>query len=541
MKPEFIPKKRPLKFVRIVLSLMLFHLILAETSAQQTIPIVQSKDGFWTRDGDQQVIKFDSIDAADDGNDRITFYADEFRVLDPDDGRELFNLGGAWNDVIVEYGASLRFRWDNMATAYQMYNPEGSDEFRIQFSEPDNNGEFGRHFTVLRYTPNEADGTFYFPSHLVLQGEIKEGPTSINNPPKLTFNVRTEGPIPVKYNIQSNTEGLHFIKEHNDGAQENILELGNSGVKSWKGLTLATGLEVTNPSIGKIDIYQHEQDEFIIALDIIKGSHPDPNTEVASFGLKSSQITNKLNFRGTTDDPQTWQIANNGHALDIGLRKILPENVEELETKLKITDKYVVIRNDLNNSLTLDPTLDLAGGANFYSVHNIRIGAGLDNTSKGKAHIHITGGEKEPVLIRYDPTEVPKKREWKDPVKNGFALAVEKGILSEDLAIAAKEKWWADYVFEEDYQPMSLEELERFVKEEKHLPGIVSESEIEADGFYQVHDAMVGQLKNLEEQVLHNIAQEKTIKEQAAQIKNLTQKLDQLEKLVQQLADEAGN
>ena len=74
------------------------------------------------------------------------------------------------------------------------------------------------------------------------------------------------------------------------------------------------------------------------------------------------------------------------------------------------------------------------------------------------------------------------------------------------------------------------------------MPDIISEDDIKEDQFYQVHDVLVGQLKNLEEQVLHNIAQEKkiasltsTLAEQDAVIKAQEEKLARLEQMVDKL------
>ena len=121
------------------------------------------------------------------------------------------------------------------------------------------------------------------------------------------------------------------------------------------------------------------------------------------------------------------------------------------------------------------------------------------------------------------------------PNLSNFLLWVEKGIVSEDLAIADKTDW-ADYVFEESYELTSLEELNAYVNREKHLPGIPGVEEIQKKNYYMVHEMLKGQLKNLEEQVLHNIRQEKRILEQEEQltsqeevIQSLLERIEKLE------------
>jgi len=41
---------------------------------------------------------------------------------------------------------------------------------------------------------------------------------------------------------------------------------------------------------------------------------------------------------------------------------------------------------------------------------------------------------------------------------------------------------WADHVFADDYKLLSLEEVETFIKQHKHLPEIPSEKEVQESG-----------------------------------------------------------
>jgi len=64
-----------------------------------------------------------------------------------------------------------------------------------------------------------------------------------------------------------------------------------------------------------------------------------------------------------------------------------------------------------------------------------------------------------------------------------FTLFVEKGILAEKIKCAIdKSTDWADYVFEEDYEMMDINELEDYVTENKHLPNVPSAEEMVENG-----------------------------------------------------------
>ena len=120
-----------------------------------------------------------------------------------------------------------------------------------------------------------------------------------------------------------------------------------------------------------------------------------------------------------------------------------------------------------------------------------------------------------------------------------YSLFVENGIFTQDFNIVQELDDWVssggpDYVFEEDYSLLSLEELEQFVKQEKHLPGVPGANKIDKEGYYSADAMFKGQLKNIEELVLHTIAQEKKIEQQSNAIESLLQRITALEKRLDQ-------
>ncbi len=84
-----------------------------------------------------------------------------------------------------------------------------------------------------------------------------------------------------------------------------------------------------------------------------------------------------------------------------------------------------------------------------------------------------------------------------------------------------------DYVFENDYRLMPLNEVERYIKTHKHLPGFPSGAEVIESG------ANLGQLNTLlvekvEELTLHTIAQEKQLETLTGELALLKEQLHQL-------------
>lgn len=105
------------------------------------------------------------------------------------------------------------------------------------------------------------------------------------------------------------------------------------------------------------------------------------------------------------------------------------------------------------------------------------------------------------------------------------------GIVARDLGIGASNLYMslADYVFAEDYALPALEETKAYVQEHKHLPAIIGEDELSAKGYFRVDRMLFGQLKHLEELLLHTIEQEEQIKAQEEENERLRQLAEKLE------------
>lgn len=64
-----------------------------------------------------------------------------------------------------------------------------------------------------------------------------------------------------------------------------------------------------------------------------------------------------------------------------------------------------------------------------------------------------------------------------------FKLYVQDGIRAERVRVdVAAQNGWADYVFEEGYELMPIEELKAYINEHKHLPGVPSAAEVVEKG-----------------------------------------------------------
>lgn len=67
--------------------------------------------------------------------------------------------------------------------------------------------------------------------------------------------------------------------------------------------------------------------------------------------------------------------------------------------------------------------------------------------------------------------------------RTGYKLFVDQGILTEKVKVAvATSAQWSDHVFNQNYNLMPLEQVEQFIRHNKHLPGIPSAAEMVKEG-----------------------------------------------------------
>ncbi len=93
----------------------------------------------------------------------------------------------------------------------------------------------------------------------------------------------------------------------------------------------------------------------------------------------------------------------------------------------------------------------------------------------------------------------------------GYLLSVNGKVISEEVRVALSGTAdWPDYVFQNDYKLPSLTELEKFIIQQKHLPGIPAAAEVKNEGF-DLGDMNRRLLEKIEELTLYIIQQDKKI------------------------------
>ena len=211
----------------------------------------------------------------------------------------------------------------------------------------------------------------------------------------------------------------------------------------------------------------------------------------------------------------TWNIfredVGNNYA-DLVFASGLTTEIADLDERFRITTngKIGIGTNSPSEKLDVD------GNAKAIGIIVTGDGANTNTIDSNIDGTIVFGGEDGSTLTN---------AQISDSFYPDFAVWVEEGIVTEDIAVAPSSEWdgsQPDYVFETDYELPSLEDVEVYVTSYKHLEGIPSKAEVAEKG-WSLPSMDQKLLKKVEELTLYTIQQEKEIKALKALVENLVE------------------
>jgi hypothetical protein len=176
-----------------------------------------------------------------------------------------------------------------------------------------------------------------------------------------------------------------------------------------------------------------------------------------------------------------------------------------------------------------------------YFLKNVLIGSNTDNNSGNKLQVTggmsatggiqfsgLTGDNSQTRVLVSDGSGNLFYRDAatlaaSDPIRSSFA--VNGTITAKRLRLTAKD--WPDYVFKKDYSLPTLPNLERYIGQHHHLPGVTPAAEAEKTGV-DVGENQAALLKKIEELTLYVIQQNKKLEAQDKKIDNLSRQVKSL-------------
>jgi hypothetical protein len=169
------------------------------------------------------------------------------------------------------------------------------------------------------------------------------------------------------------------------------------------------------------------------------------------------------------------------------------------------TDELSIYRLNRANNLS-DLRVNIGDD---YGSGDDRFLIGTSNWQDGKYYVHMVVGADGKVGIGTESFGTER-------------LAVNGSIRAKEVKVEAT--GWPDYVFQKDYKISSLADLDRYIKLNKHLPGIPDAQEVKENGI-ELGEMNKLLLQKIEELTLHLIEKDKTIE-------GILKRMDEIEKKV---------
>ncbi len=194
----------------------------------------------------------------------------------------------------------------------------------------------------------------------------------------------------------------------------------------------------------------------------------------------------------------------------VGIETTSPSEKLEVNGGISITGKnstgstnnfynLIQFKNSSHAAIVYNPgeTNELMFG--FHSNGNFYWGRGQQNNNGYSMHLSKDGDLKVYNSVGIGCT----------PGLDNYKLNVNGKIRATEIQV---ETGWADFVFEDDYNLMPLQELDSYIKENKHLPEIPTTKEVEENGI-SVGEMNAKLLQKVEELTLYIIQLEERVSE----------------------------
>ncbi len=225
-------------------------------------------------------------------------------------------------------------------------------------------------------------------------------------------------------------------------------------------------------------------------------------------------------------DPNAWMVSRDLSGVPVMTNQLSPR--EEVFTVWRNGTTIIATPNAPDALTALTPedgglltvkgktvSAQLAAQQAFYvgtppSIGFSTTAAGITTTSTLTAKNELVVGVGTPPPFHVNSTGRLSIGGGNTGAHTDYHLSVNGKIVAKEIIVTIKD--WPDYVFDENYALMSLNDLESFVKTNKHLPSIPRATDVKNNGI-SVGDMNELLLKKIEELTLYVIQLKKEMKQ----------------------------
>jgi len=223
-----------------------------------------------------------------------------------------------------------------------------------------------------------------------------------------------------------------------------------------------------------------------------------------SYSIAFSQTTNYGTYSGISGNSSTFIGYNAGKA-NTAIRNTFIGHNSGMATT---TGKHNAFLGSFTGRFNTTGSFNLfvgnqAGYKNKTGSNNIFLGhkAGYSETGSNKLYIDNTDTTTPLIYGDFNTKQLGINTNQVPP---DYALAIKGKVITDEVRVQLTGDWnWPDYVFDQDYELMPLDELKTFIEENKHLPDIPSKAVLVDQGGVDVGNMHQILLKKIEELSLY--------------------------------------
>ena len=280
----------------------------------------------------------------------------------------------------------------------------------------------------------------------------------------------------------------------------------NSATTPWSRVVLQNsdgkaGIGTTSPR-ATLDITNSNNQSLLLNYQDKSALTFIPNNGNSWFSI-SHGLNNDLAISqgGNVDFERLVTIKNNGY---VGIGTSNPITKLDISGNMRINNAnsgytFLSLGNDTNDQLIVDNSPQkYFGGGYFFRVHN----SNVTNQYIDAMIIDENGNIGIGTNLPQNKLEVVGKSSFAGNMK------VDAKLEAKEIKVTLTPT--ADFVFEENYGLPKLKDVEKFIKENKHLPEIASAKVMEKEGV-NVGEFQIKLLQKIEELTLYVIEQQKKI------------------------------
>lgn len=279
------------------------------------------------------------------------------------------------------------------------------------------------------------------------------------------------------------------------------IQVDNRGLNSPKNIEFESNSNNLSVGLGNINWYNRQWDALIkAAVSAELDGAVSSGKLVFKTGVSGSDATTKMTISsngnigiGTSSPSQKLDVSGSIKQSAVTSSLIKADGTGKLVAATAGTDFVSSGTNTVGTIAKFTAAGTVANSALTEAAITNGTGVKVDSKSAGYLAVGDFGAG--------TPMSIP----------SGYRLVVQDGIITEKVKVAVRNQTdWADYVFEPNYSLMPLNEVEQFVKENKHLPNVPSAEEMVEKGV-EVGQTSKMFMEKIEELTLYMIELKKEI------------------------------